>query len=171
MKKSTKMLSGTLTFATLFTLLAVTMGCDNGTNSEKDIARDVTIAEDSIVGYKVIVNCKPSQDDARSKITTAISSIKEDAGPEWSYILSNSPITIIVDDTLSNILEAKSKTSFAIKYSIANSTNPAEVKVRIEGGIAEMDLFVEAALNNQFNNANESIRMARFGFPRPQRQA
>jgi hypothetical protein len=179
-KKSGKVLpAAVMTILNVFVLglaaIAISLpitSCNNGTTNEipPDVARDVTIAEDSIAGYKVIVNCKPSQDGTKEKIATAISSIKEDAGPEWAYILNNSPITIIVDDTLTNNYEAKSKTSLVIKYSIANSTNPAEVKVRIEGGIAARDSFVEAALNNQFNNANKTIRIAHFGFQRLQRQ-
>jgi hypothetical protein len=45
MKNSTKakVLSGTLTFTTLFALLVATMGCDNGTAQET--AQDVKIAE------------------------------------------------------------------------------------------------------------------------------
>jgi hypothetical protein len=93
MKKSTKarLLSAGLAVATAFGPAAAITSCDNGTTSQKDDARDVTIVEDVTEGYKVVVNCKPSQDAAKNNIKTAIDAIITDNDWEKNYIVRPLP--------------------------------------------------------------------------------
>jgi hypothetical protein len=118
---------------------AALSGCDNGTTPDPeppDTVRDVQIAADT--GYTIYVNCKPSQDDAKANIETAIRAIIADASLYATYLANQPEIRILVDDTLTSNTEARSKTSFAIKYSMA--LDPG-VKGLIEGGIAKMDYW------------------------------
>jgi hypothetical protein len=74
-------------------------GRDNGTTEVPvpDVARDVVIAEGA--GYRVIVNCKPSQDDAKDKIKTAVENLIADSAyiAELSYITSLQEFKITIE--------------------------------------------------------------------------
>jgi hypothetical protein len=176
MKKS-KLLSGTLTFVTLFTLLAVTMACDNGTETARDF---------SITGHpKIVIHGLPSLAEpyindfeaALYLIYHSDHSSNADVILFKNYINVIETLTIIVEDVPEygggkKFRITDNNNEFAMRSAfLSTKPNSANLANHILVAVVNMEVkFDLISMEKLFNNAEETIRMVGFGFQRSQCQ-
>jgi hypothetical protein len=152
-----KLLSGTLTFATLFVLLVATMGCDNGTIPET--ARDVKIAEHQ--GKNIYVNCLPSQDELKDKIATQVESIlsyPDSTAEKFRNYIQQKGMRIILEDVPEydngQDFRIVSDSAFAVRVAFVASTSVPDLYGAISLAVVYMNYAYQIVLlDKQFNNA------------------
>jgi hypothetical protein len=183
MNKSTKKSGWVLPMAAMTILnvfvlglaaIAVTLpitSCDNGTNSD-DIARDVPL---DIPGYNISVNCKPSQDELKDKISRQIDNIIHirsggDIDTFKNYVAVKG-LTIIIEDYVGGDdykIDPTSDNSFIIRSTFVSQTHDIGVEIKLTQAVDALNIQHHVVLlSKQFNN----ICMAHLDFQRPHRHA